>query len=156
MRIIKNIRSHLHPQDSKSFVSGLYTFFNDEFLRIVSKQSVNHHTLSNTELNNGCKIGIDTHTDTSSAGKHMRILEIIDGPKLDVTSFKGPSFQNVIMINGTVTADRSDRKDGYILELNKSLNFSENIKHSLLCLILAKVNNVIVNDVPKSLTLSSS
>lgn len=156
MRIIKNIRSHLHPQDSKSFVSGLYTFFNNGCLRIVSKQSVNYHTLSNTELNNGCKIGIYTHTDTSSAGKHMRILDIINGPELDVTSFKGPSIQNVIMINGTVTADRSDGKDGYILELNKFLNFSENIEHSLLCLILARVNNVIVNDVPKSLTLSST
>ena len=58
------------------------------------------------------------------------ILERIDGPKFDVSPFKRSSIRNVSMINGIVVVNRLDIKDGYIMKVNKFLNFSEDMKYS--------------------------
>ena len=45
------------------------------------------HNLNEDELMNGCRLGIDTHADSSCAGKHVRPLEFISGKKYSVTPF---------------------------------------------------------------------
>ena len=42
------------------------------------------HVLLDTEMNNGYRLGIDTHADNSCARKHVRILKRIDDPKFDI------------------------------------------------------------------------
>ena len=74
------------------------------------------------EMLEGCRMGIDTHADSSCAGKHMRIIEFIDGKKYKVTPFHEDyeSKDNIGMINGIVAVDNEDGS-GYKLELNNFL-----------------------------------
>lgn len=54
------------------------------------------------------------------------------------------------MINGDIAIGRDDGS-GFIVELKKFLDFSDSMTDSILVLIQARLNNVIINDIPKSL-----
>ena len=98
-----------------------------------SKFEVKKHNLTNLELTGGCRLGIDTHADTSCAGRHVRILEYIDGPTYNVAPFHDQykPLEKIGMINGVVAVD-TDKGKTYILELNNFLNFTNTMEHSLL------------------------
>ena len=124
--------------------------------RLISKSKTHREKLSQIELREGCRMGIDTHADTSCAGRHVRIMEHIDGIQYNVSPFSGPSLPNISMINGIIAVDREDGQGGYILELNNALNFTNIIQHSLLCPMQARVNQVTIEDSPKLIVPSSS
>ena len=100
-------------------------------------------------------MGIDTHADTSCAGRHVRIIEYISGATYNVSPFQGPPVKNVSLINGIVAVDREDGQGGYILELNSFLDFTTSMHHSLLCPMQARLNSVRIDDVPKKLAPAS-
>ena len=100
-------------------------------------------------------MGIDTHADTSCAGRHVRIIEYISGATYNVSPFQGPPVKNVSLINGIVAVDREDGQGGYILELNSFLDFTTSMHHSLLCPMQACLNSVRIDDVPKKLAPAS-
>ena len=101
-------------------------------------------------------MGIDSHADTSCAGRHVRILEHIDGIQFNVSPFTGPPLTNVGMINGIVAVDREDGQGGFILEFNNALDFTNSMEHSLLCPMQARINQVVIEDAPRSLVPTSS
>ena len=110
------------------------------------------HNLNEDELMNGCRLGIDTHADSSCAGKHVRPLEFISGKKYSVTPFHesyAPKT-DVGMINGVVAIDKPDG-EGYILELNNFLNFTDSMNDSILVPMQALQNNIVIDDVPKGM-----
>ena len=81
-----------------------------------SKQDITKdHKLSLDQVREGDRIGIDTHADMSCAGKHVRILEYIQGNLFDVLPFQGPSIRNVSLANRIVVVDKDDGQSGYIL-----------------------------------------
>ena len=45
-------------------------------------------------------MGIDAHADTSCAGKHVSILEYIQGTLFNVFLFQSLSIRNVSLANG--------------------------------------------------------
>ena len=92
-------------------------------------------------------MGIYTHVDKSCAGKHVRLLEYIEG-FFNVSLFQGPSIQNVSLANGIIAVDREDGQSGYILELNGFLDFSSSMENSLLCSMQDRTNNNQIEDVP--------
>ena len=101
---------------------------------------------------NGCKLGIDTHADSSCAGRHVRILEYISGKKFTVKPFLDTYSpqQDVSLINGVVAVDTDDG-NGYILELNNFLDFTDNMNDSILVPMQARHNGIIIDDVPREL-----
>lgn len=101
-------------------------------------------------------MGIDSHADTSCAGRHVHVIEHIDGVQYNVSPFTGPALPNVGMINGIVAVDREDGQGGFILEFNNALDFTNSMEHSLLCPMQARVNQVVIEDAPKSLVPTSS
>ena len=130
-------------------------------ISFISKNSSNKeaplvHALSEYELQQGARLGIDTHADTSCAGKHVRILEYVQGVRFSVAPFQGPSITNVSLANGVVAVDREDGQPGYILELNNFLDFSNSMEHSLLCPMQARLNGIRIDDIPTSLSPDSS
>ena len=124
--------------------------------RHISKNKTHRTSLSKSELENGCRMGIDSHADTSCAGRHVRILEHIDGVSYNVSPFNGPAITGITMINGAVAVDREDGQGGYILELNNALNFTDSMEHSLLCPMQARENDVIIDDRPKRFAPNST
>ena len=136
-----------------SFISGIRTVVNNISDKSTIKSiSNNQPKLSHDEILNGFKLGIDTHADSSCAGKHVRILEYIDGKTYTVSPFLS-SYQptsNISMINGVIAVDKDDG-GGYILELNNFLNFSDSMNDSILVPMQARQNGVVIDDVPKEL-----
>jgi len=100
----------------------------------------------------GCRIGIDTHADSSCAGRHVRILEYIDGKEYSVIPFHNDykPMQNIKMINGIVAVDTDDG-NSYILELNHFLDFTNSMENTILVPMQARINGVTIDDVPKTL-----
>ena len=90
----------------------------------MSRNVVESVQWSKDELSEGCRVGIDTHADTSCARKHVRITEYIDGKLYSVSPFneKYEPLENVKMINGIVAVDGDDG-NGYIVELNYFFGF---------------------------------
>ena len=119
---------------------------------IIKSMSHQQPKLSQDELINGCKLGIDTHADSSCAGKHVRILEYIDGKTYTVSPFLNSytPTSNISMINGVIAVDKDDGT-GYILELNNFLNFSDSMNDSILVPMQARQNGIVIDDVPKDL-----
>lgn len=123
---------------------------------ICQKRSSKRPGLSTLEMESGCRLGIDSHADTTCAGRHFKITERIEGASYNVSPFSGPSFTNISMVNGVMATDREDGQDGYILEINNALDFTTTMEHSLLCPMQARLNAVQVNDVPTSIDPNSS
>ena len=88
-------------------------------LSIYGKQSrerSDKNLLTTQQKSKGCRLGINTHADSSCAGKHVRILEFIDGKRYNVTPFHYSyrSQENIGLVNGIVVVDK-DNGDRYIL-----------------------------------------
>ena len=74
------------------------------------------HELSEYELQMGTQLGINTHANTLCAGKHVKILEYVQGVRFSVAPFQGPHIKNISLANGVVAVDCEDGQPGYILE----------------------------------------
>ena len=59
-------------------------------------------------LINSYRLRIYTHADTSCAVKNNRMLKIINGPKLDISPFKGLSIKKVSFTKTIVVIDWLD------------------------------------------------
>ena len=145
-----------HSTSITSSISAVYSHCCHYNQRHINKQRRRDSNLSPLEMESGSRLGIDTHADTTCAGKHVKILERIDGPLFDVSPFNGPPVKNVGLINGVVAVDREDGHAGYILEINNALDFTMSMDHSLLCPMQARVNGIKIDDVPKNIDPSSS
>ena len=105
--------------------------------------------LSEQELIDGCRLGMDSHADVSCVGKHAHILERFTGRTCNVQPFNDSyeSIKNVCTVNAAFAYDDAEGKT-YIIEVNQSLDFTQSMEHSLLCPNQARVHGVIVDDVP--------
>ena len=57
---------------------------------------------------------------------------------------------NIRTVDASFAVDTSEGQT-YILNMNQSLDFTSTMTHSLMCTNQARINNVIVDDVPKSI-----
>ena len=89
--------------------------------------------LTSTEINQGCRLGLDSHDDTSYAGKHVRVLEHVQGRECIIHSFHDSykHIDKISIINGVLAYDIGTG-ESYILILNQALDFRHTMKYSLL------------------------
>ena len=111
--------------------------------------------LSAEELQSGCRLGLDSHADISCAGRHARITATYHGQVCNVSPFND-SYKPMTNIHTVDTAYAVDTSDGktYILNVNQSLDFTDSMTHSLVCTNQARMNNVIIDDIPTTLDLN--
>ena len=134
-------------------VCGLRTIqLNDTIISAVNNKTKRKRLLSQEEIELGCKMGIDTHADTSCAGRHVRIMEYVDGKVFNVAPFHSDyqPIKEVRLINGVVAVDL-ENGSGIILELNNFLDFTESMEDSILVPMQARLNGIIIDDIPASL-----
>lgn len=98
---------------------------------VMSTNSVN---LSETELLEGCRLGMDSHADVTCVGKHARIVSVVEGTVSSVYPFNDSydPMTNVRTVNAAF-ATQTVEGETVILHLNNALDFSHNMQHSLLC-----------------------
>jgi len=113
--------------------------------------SISTVKLSMKERKIGCKLGLDSHADISCVGKHARILEYIEGQSFTVKPFNDAysPMKNVRMVNAALALDTDDGMT-VILHINQCLDFSDTMTDSILCTNQARMNKVVVDDVPLS------
>ena len=109
-------------------------------------------SLTQQQIEEGCRLGIDSHADMTCIGAHAKILEVYEGQLCNVQPFNESydSMKNIRTVNAAFSYDSNDGKT-YIIEVNQCLDFSHNMEHSLLCPNQARVNGVVIEDCPKFL-----
>ena len=143
--------STLSPRKSTSiFIASLRTitsFGTSNVSAVRNKRKVT--LLSNEELRTGCRLGIDSHADMSCVGRHARVLERYEGKSCTVYPFNDEMkpMQNIHTVNAVYAFDSDDGRV-FLLQINQALDFSSTMEHGLLCPTQARINGVVVDDVP--------
>ena len=119
---------------------------------IHSSRGSFNNQLTEDDLREGCRLGIDSHADVSCVGKHARITEVFQGKAYNVQPFNDlyKPMKDIRTVNAAFSHDTTDGRS-YVLHINQSLDFTNSMEHSLLCPNQARINGLIVDDVPRHL-----
>lgn len=146
------------PPIATHYISSFYTkiFPADKYIHSNKKKKQQPILLSPTELSEGCHFGIDSHADMTCVGAHAKILEVFEGQICNVYPFND-SYSPMTGVRTVNAAFAYDSEDGqtYILHANQALDFRETMKNSLLCPNQARINGVVIDDIPKFLDPSN-
>ena len=123
--------------------------------RKISKATTtnsNNTNLSAQEKQIGCKLGMDSHADISCIGRHARVLEVLEGQTCTVKPFNDSysPLTNIQTVNAALAID-SPNGETFILKLNNALDFRGSMEDCILCSNQARMQGVIVDDIPKLL-----
>lgn len=121
-------------------------------MSIQSSKRSSNVILSDEEISKGCRLGIDSHADMTTIGAHAHIFEVYEGQSCNVYPFNDSyaPMKNIKTVNAAFAYDTDDGQT-FILNVNQALDFSDTMKHSLLCPNQARVNGVVIEDCPKFL-----
>ena len=100
-------------------------------------------------MQDGCRLGTDSHADINCVGRHAHILEVFHGRTCNVQPFNDSyaPMKNISTVNACVAHDTKDGQT-FILEINQALDFTETMQNSLLCSNQCRAHGVITDDVP--------
>ena len=104
--------------------------------------------LSHQDMQRGSKLGIDSHADTSCAGRHARVCEFIEGRECTVKPFNDTYSpkQNIGIVNCAFAYDSSDGRT-YILRVNNMLDFRHEMEDSILSTNQSRTYGIVVDDI---------
>ena len=97
------------------------------------ERDVRNNTASEEYKEEG-RCGLNSHADTSCVGKHVRIMEVIEGRSCDIYSLNEGRYTPMKKIQFIKTIFSTDTNLGEIIivELNNTLDFTDTMEHSLL------------------------
>ena len=90
-----------------------------------------HPTLSATEMQNGCKLGLDSWADTSCSGRHCHVMEFVEGKTVPAKGFANhlPSTPDLPIANVAYAYD-APTGEIFILVVNNSIYMGEKMEDS--------------------------
>ena len=137
---------------SRVFDPGIPYYINSIRIVISSSSSRFNPTLTDEELAQGCRLGIDSHADVTCIGKHARVLKTFTGRVCTVRPFNDSykAMENIATVNAAFAYDTDDGAT-YIIHANQALDFCKSMENSLLCPNQSRIHGVIIDDVPKCL-----
>ena len=102
-----------------------------------------HPHLTASEMNNGCRLGLDSWADTSCAGKHAYIESFIEGKTVNATGFSSAlgSLNNLPIVNALYAYDTHEGQT-LIIENNNAIYLGSKMEDSLVNPIQAEDNDV--------------
>ena len=147
--IIPINNSEIVPQRTIN-LSAFSIQFSSSDIQIASSKKGS--PLSNSEMKQGCRLGMDSHADMTCVSRHAKIMEIYHGKSCVVMPFHDSykSMKNVQTVNAAYAYDTNDGNT-VILRINQALNFSDGMENALLCPNQARINGVVIDDIPKHL-----
>ena len=75
---------------------------------VFNTTTFTHPRLSEEEMRNGCRIGIDSFADTCVAGKHAHVIDFIKGKEISAKAWDGHKTQNLRIANVAYAFDTPD------------------------------------------------
>ena len=120
--------------------------------------NTNCTNLTIDKISKGFRLGIDTHADTSCAGKHVRERNHIDWTEYNIVS-SHPDYslvEKLDLINEAIAIDNDNGTLYHILKLKNFLDFIKSLDHFLLYHIQVRANGAIIDDVPNHLDETST
>ena len=116
-----------------------------------SVDTFRHPLLTQDELSQGTKLGIDSWADTCCAGKHCYVEEFVEGKMVNATGFT-PSLGTVsnLPIVHALYAYNSPDGEVFLIECNNSIYLGEDMIDSLVNPIQCEENNVRVDIRPRA------
>ena len=115
---------------------------------IFQSLSFTHPVLSQTEMNEGCKIVIDSGADTCVMGRHAHVIEFIEGKAVSANAWNGAETTNLRIANIALAYD-TPNGETIILIFNQSIYAGAQMEDSLLNPIQCLFNDVKVDARPK-------
>ena len=108
--------------------------------------------LSLEELNEGTKMGIDSHADTTCVNKHAHIESIVEGFTVDAIPFDKSigKLSNLPIVHAIYAHDNPDTMSTSLLRFNHVI-YIKDMDNALLCPNQARENGIVVDDVPRRL-----
>ena len=82
-----NYLLHTPVRVPKVSLSDLHTFVIGKSSFQPQMETFRHPVLTPSELHDGCRMGINTWSDTSCAGRHAHVVEFIEGSLVTATGF---------------------------------------------------------------------
>lgn len=132
-------------------------------LRIINSTSssktmrVSTIPLDATTLYNGCRIGADTHADTTCVGKHAYIISQVMGKSIEAVPFS-PSLgtvKNLPVVHAAIAFDDPDSGNTTILLIHNAI-FIPDMDNILLCPDQARENGITVDLTPTKYDASAT
>ena len=98
-----------------------------------SKNPILESDWTSDELRKGCRLGTDSHSDTTVVGKHIRITAVIEGYTLEIFLFAKSfgSIKNLSIVNAAVAYDHPTLCRTIILHLNHLIFVGDDSDHCL-------------------------
>ena len=106
--LIINIEANMNPVHNISIVTIQRNIPVQNIISSTRKRK--YAPLTQSELSQGCRMGLDTHADISCLGRHARITSVIDGLECTVHAFND-SFSPLLgvkTVNGAIAVDSLD------------------------------------------------
>ena len=127
-------------------------------IRTISKSStfdtfdISDAPLGANELHVGCRLGIDSHADTTCLNKHAHIECTHHGMTVDAVPFSGElgTLKSLPIIDGILAFDHPTTMETILLRARNSI-YIKDMENCLLCPNQARASGVIVDDVPQHL-----
>ena len=130
-------------------VSRAIGSFQTSVVRVIFQAtSFTHPILTKQEMNDGCKIVVDSGADTCVMGKHAHVIEFIDGKEVSAKSWSGHKTNSLRIANVAFAYDKPSG-DTIILIFNQSIYAGDHVVDSLINPIQCLFNDVKVDIRPK-------
>ena len=101
-------------------------------------------------MRDGCRLGLDSHADTTCVGRHAAILEVIEGQTVEAVPFAKSigSVSNLPIVNAALAYDHPLDGQTYILVCNQAIYLGEESDNCLLCPNQCRSHGVVIDDRP--------
>ena len=107
-----------------------------------------HPVLSQAEMQQGCKLGIDSYADTSCAGRHSHVISFVEGKEITAKAWNNHETSNLRVANVAYAYDLPTGQP-IILILNQAIYGGELMEDGLLQPIQCLMNDVEVDTRPQ-------
>ena len=150
---------HHPPKDHQHVIINAFGVMRDDDNELNSKDPTRDiksiYKRTSNSLTRYSRLGLDSHADMTCVGQDAHIIEHVHGQTCTVHPFHDSynPKRNIKICNAAFAFDQSDGRT-LILIVNQCLDFTNNMKHSLLCTNQVRSNGIIVEDVPIAIDIT--
>ncbi len=145
INIIVRTISQLYVSSNCHAIMTFHTSVNQV---VFNTTTFTHPHLSEEEMCEGCRLGIDSFADTCVAGKHAHVIEFIDGKEISAKAWDGHKTQHLRIANVAYAYDTPDGET-LILIFNQSIYRGEIMDDGLVNPIQCLQNDVKIDCRPR-------